>query len=119
MPQYLLSVHTEENAPRPAMTDDEVRRLFEIIAKLETEMVAADALLFSGRLTEPSAASVVDSRNGSVITTDGPFVEAKESIGGFYIIQAEDLDAAQRWAAKTSAAVRVPIEVRPFLATHQ
>ncbi|MFN2418189.1 MAG: YciI family protein [Candidatus Limnocylindria bacterium] len=51
--------------------------------------------------------------------TDGPLVEAKESIGGFYIVQAEDLDAALRWAAKTSAAIKMPIEVRPFLATQQ
>lgn len=114
MPQYLLSVHTAESASGPAMTDEEARRGFEAVAGLEAEMTAADALVFSGRLTDPSSATVVNAQNGSVVTTDGPYVEAKESIGGFYIVEAEDLDAALRWATKTSEAIRMPIEVRPF-----
>jgi hypothetical protein len=48
------------------------------------------------------------------MTTDGPFVEAKEHLGGFYILEAEDLDAALAWAAKVTEAVHAPIEVRPF-----
>jgi uncharacterized protein YciI len=51
---------------------------------------------------------------GDVLTTDGPFAESKEHLGRFYIIEAEDLDAALAWAPKTSAAVTHPIEVRPF-----
>ena len=113
MPQYLLSVHTSDE-PRPSMTEEQTSNGMEAIAELETEMRSGNALLFSGRLTAPTSATVVDARNGSVVTTDGPYAEAKESIGGFYIIEADDLDAATRWAAKTSAAVHMPIEVRPF-----
>lgn len=119
MPQYLLSVHTAEGATQPAASDDEARRGFEVIAELEAQMTSANALRFSGRLTDPSSATVVDARNGSVVTTDGPYVEAKESIGGFYVVEADDLDAALEWAAKTSAAIRMPIEVRPFFASRQ
>jgi hypothetical protein len=117
MTEYLLSVHTSADAPRPTMTDEEARSGYEVIAKLEAEMTASDALVFSGRLTDASSATVVDARNGSVVVTDGPFVEAKELIGGFYIVEAHNLDAAQRWAEKTSAAIGMPIEVRPFVAT--
>jgi hypothetical protein len=52
--------------------------------------------------------------DGEVLTTDGPFVESKEHLGGFYIIQAEDLDAALAWASKVTGAIKMPIEVRPF-----
>ena len=52
--------------------------------------------------------------DGEVLTTDGPFAESKEHLGGFYIIEAEDLDAALAWASKATAAVAKPIEVRPF-----
>jgi hypothetical protein len=54
---------------------------------------------------------------GEVVTTDGPFVESKEHLGGFYIIQAEDLDAALAWASRVTAAINVPIEVRPSVET--
>jgi hypothetical protein len=57
---------------------------------------------------------VVRISGGEVVTTDGPFVESKEHLGGFYIIQAEDLDAALAWASKVTSAIKVPIEVRPF-----
>jgi hypothetical protein len=70
--------------------------------------------VFSGRLHEPDTATVVRLSGGEVVTTDGPFVESKEHLGGFYIIQAEDLDAALAWASKVTTAIEVPIEVRPF-----
>jgi hypothetical protein len=71
-------------------------------------------LVFSGRLHEPDSATVVRVSDGEVLTTDGPFVESKEHLGGFYIIEAEDLDAALGWASKVTAAIKAPIEVRPF-----
>jgi hypothetical protein len=114
MARYLLSVHVSEGQTNPSMTEEEMRRGFEVIGELEADMQKAKALVFSGRLTEPGSAKVVDATNGAVVTTDGPFVEAKESIGGFYIIDAADLDAATDWAARTSIAVGMPIEVRPF-----
>jgi hypothetical protein len=119
MTQYLLSVHTADDAPQPPMSDEDARRGFEVVAALEADMAAADALVFSGRLTDAASATVVDARNGKVFTTDGPYIEAKEAIGGFYVVEAEDLDAALRWAAKTSAAIKMAIEVRPFLASRQ
>ena len=60
------------------------------------------------------AATVVRVSDGEVLTTDGPFAEAKEHLGGFYILEADDLDAALAWASKTTEAVSKPIEVRPF-----
>ena len=59
-------------------------------------------------------ATVVRVSDGEVLTTDGPFAESKEHLGGFYIIEAEDLDSALGWASKVTAAVAKPIEVRPF-----
>jgi hypothetical protein len=114
MAHYLLSVHTGEDDSPNSMTDEQMREGYAAIAELESEMRSADALRFSGRLTAPSSATVVDARNGSVRTTDGPYIESKEAIGGFYIVEADDLDAALAWAAKTSAAIHMPIEVRPF-----
>jgi hypothetical protein len=67
-------------------------------------------------LHEPDTATVVRVSDGEVLTTDGPFAESKDHLGGFYIIQAADLDAALGWAAKVTAAIRSPIEVRPFAA---
>ena len=66
-------------------------------------MKAAEALVFSGRLTEPDAATVVRMAGDALLTTDGPFAESKEHLGGFYIIEADDLDAALAWASKTTA----------------
>ena len=75
---------------------------------------SAGALVFSGRLLEPETATVVRMTGGELLTTDGPFAESKEHLGGFYIIEAADLDAALAWASKTTEAVGQPIEVRPF-----
>jgi hypothetical protein len=114
MPRYLLSVHTVEGQAREPMTDQEVQQSWKQVQVLEQEMQAAGAWVFSGRLHEPDTATVVRPCGGEVVTTDGPFVESKEHLGGFYIIQAEDLDAALVWASKVTGAIKVPIELRPF-----
>jgi hypothetical protein len=114
MPHYLLSVHTVEGDRREPPTEEQMRQFMEQIGMLEQEMKSAGAWLFSGRLHEPDTATVVRISNGEVLTTDGPFAESKEHLGGFYIIKAEDLDAALTWAAKTTRAVGMPIEVWPF-----
>lgn len=77
-------------------------------------MRSAGALLVSGRLAEADASAVVDASSGKVVTTDGPFIESKEVLGGFYIIDAPDRGAALAWAEKTSASIGMPIEIRPF-----
>ena len=114
MAQYLLSVHSVEGEVGDPMTEEEMRQFMERVGVLEQEMKSAGAWLFGGALHEPDTATVVRVSDGEVLTTDGPFVEAKEHLGGFYIIEANDLDAALAWASKTTAAVSKAIEVRPF-----
>jgi hypothetical protein len=119
MPEYLLSVHTgtadAEAEPATPMGPEQ----FQQLTALEAEMKETGAWLFSGRLTGPDVATVVNASRGEVLTTDGPFVESKEHLAGFYIVAADDLDAALRWASRTSAIIGEPIEVRPFFATSQ
>lgn len=114
MTHYLLSVHTISGERREPPSEERVREYSARIDALEDEMRAASALVFSGRLDAPEAAAVFDATNGEVQTTDGPFLESKEAIGGFYIIEAPTPDAARAWASKTSAVVGMPIELRPF-----
>ena len=114
MPQYLLSVHIVEGEPPEPMSDEQMQQFMQRIGSLEEEMKSSGAWLFSGRLHEPDTATVVRMADGEVLTTDGPFAESKEHMGGFYIIEAADLDAALGWASKTSACIERPIEVRPF-----
>lgn len=113
MTRYLLSVHVGADDRPQQMTDAETQRGFARIADLEREMRAAGALLLSARLEGPEAASVVRAAGGRrPAITDGPYIEAKEAIGGFYLIQAADRDTALEWAARTSESIGMPIEVR-------
>ena len=116
MAHYLLSVHSVEGRAREPMTDEETQQSHKQLGVLEQELKSAGAWVVSGRLHQPNTATVVRIADGEVVTTDGPFVESKEHLGGFYIIQAEDLDAALVWASKATAAVGKPIEVWPFAA---
>jgi hypothetical protein len=84
------------------------------VIALEDEMDASGTFVFGGALHGPETATVLRAGDADVVMTDGPFVEAKEHIAGFYIINAEDLDAALAWAKKVVAALNHPIEVRPF-----
>jgi hypothetical protein len=113
MSQYLLSVHSVPD-DRAQPTEPMPPQRFEQVLALQDEMKAAGAWLFGGRLTDAATATVVDMSDGEMLTTDGPFAESKEHLGGFYIVEADDLDAALRWAAKTSTIIGAPIEVRPF-----
>lgn len=87
------------------------------IAAVEADMKASNAFVFSARLHDSDASTVVRMGDGDLVMTDGPFIESKEHIGGFYIINAEDLDAALAWAGRVVEAINAPIEVRPFVAT--
>jgi hypothetical protein len=116
MTRYLLSVHSVEGEVRDPMTEEEMRRSHQQLRTIEAAMASAGAWVFSGRLHDPDTATVVRVSGGEVLTTDGPFAESKEHLGGFYVIEAADLDAALGWAAKVTAAINVPIEVRPFAA---
>ena len=117
MSQYLLSVHSAEGHIREQPSPADMQVYMERVVALEAEMDAAGTFVFGGRLHGPDAATVVASNEGDVVMTDGPFAEAKEHVAGFYIINADDLDAALAWAGKVVNAIGAPIEVRPFAAT--
>jgi hypothetical protein len=118
MGQYLLSTfQVEGEVPGAPSTPDEVQAFMQRVAALEDEMEASGTFVFGGALHGPDASTVLRGTGGEVITTDGPFVEAKEQIAGFYIIDADDLDAALAWGRKVVDAIQHPIEIRPFRAT--
>jgi hypothetical protein len=118
MNQYLLSTYAvEDETPRVPGTPEEMQRFMERVAALEAEMETSGTFVFGGALHGPDAATVVRVGDGDPIMTDGPYVEAKEHIAGFYIINADGLDAALAWAGKVVEAINHPIEVRPFRAT--
>ena len=118
MGQYLLSTFAEKDeASRRPSTPEEMQTFMKRVATLEDEMEASGTFVFGGQLHGPDAATVVRAGEVDAVMTDGPFVEAKEHIAGFYIINADDLDAALAWAKKVVDAINHPIEVRPFRAT--
>jgi hypothetical protein len=111
MTQYLLSVYQPDGPPPPEVDLDEVMRELDVVNQ---ELKAAGAWVFAGGLHEPSTATVVRVRDGDMLTTDGPFAEGKEHLGGFTIVKAPDLDAALEWGRRFARATTLPIEVRPF-----
>ena len=118
MSQYLLSTYMVEGEVRGGpSTPEEMQAFMGRIIALEEEMDNTGTFVFGGALHGPDAATVVRHGDGDVVMTDGPFAEAKEHIAGFYIINADDLDAALAWADKVADATNHPIEVRPFRAT--
>src|SRR5262245_14341886 len=112
MTQYMLSVHSPANQVREPMTEGQARDGFARVAQLESEMEAADAFVLSARLSPPSEAKVIRRGPGRPKATDGPFAETKELLGGFYLIEAEDNEAALDWATRVSDTIGEPIEVR-------
>jgi hypothetical protein len=114
MKQYMLSVPMIEGAsPRPP---DEMQKAFAQTARLNEEMQGAGAWVFGGGLLPANSATVVEAEaeGDGFLVTDGPFTESKEHIGGFWVIAAEDLDAALAWAKKAAVACGERVEVRPF-----
>jgi hypothetical protein len=106
MTQYLLGVqHVDGESDEHERGD---------VAKLNEEMVAKGVWVFGGGLEPRTAASVVRAHQGDVLITDGPFVESKEYMAGFWVIEAPDLATAQQWATRASKACARPIEVTPF-----
>ncbi len=111
MKHYLLSMYQPAGPiPGPEILGPIMRDL----AALRQEMKTAGAWLFSGGLHAPATATVVRLKDREVITTDGPYVEGKEHVGGFTIILVPDLDSALEWARKFARITTLPIEVRPF-----
>ncbi|MDH5373381.1 MAG: YciI family protein [Acidimicrobiia bacterium] len=118
MPQYLLSTFTVvDEVPGAPNTSEEMQAFMQRIIALEAEMDASGTFVFGGALHGTDATTIVRFQDSEVAMADGPFAESKEQLAGFYIINAEDLDAALTWAGKVAEATNHPIEVRPFRAT--
>ena len=112
MTQYLLSVYDTQGAAPPA--DDVIAQMYADVDSVNQEMQGAGVWVFGGGLMPAETATVVRVQGDDILTTDGPLPEAKEHLGGFWIIEAADLDAALAWARKATRACRGPVEVRPF-----
>jgi len=112
MKQYMLSVHMVEGEPAPSEAD--MQRSYAAVDAFNDELMKSGNWVFAGGLHPPATATVVRSAGGKVVTTDGPFAETKEQLGGFWVIQAPDLDAALAIAARGSEACGGAVEVRPF-----
>jgi hypothetical protein len=111
MTQYLLSIYQPDGpAPDPEFLEPIMRDL----AALNREMQAAGAWVFAAGLHPAESATVLRPSGGEILVTDGPFTEGKEHLGGFTVIEAEDLDEALGWARKLAGATTLPVEVRPF-----
>jgi hypothetical protein len=114
MPNYLLSIvqPTGGTPPPPEVLD----RIMRDVEAVRQEMVSAGVWVFSGGLYAPDTATVVRHRDGEILTTDGPYAEGKEYVGGLTIVRAPDLDAALEWGGKLARAlVGLAVEVRPFV----
>jgi len=112
MPQYLVAIHHPDNYDPSTESEAMVRD----IDTLNEEMIAADARFFAGGLNAPSNAKSLRAQpDGKVLVIDGPYLEAKEHIGGFWILEAPDMDKALEWGRKAVVACRAPVEVRAFL----
>jgi hypothetical protein len=105
-------VHAVEGAPVPS--EETMQTAYAQTDRLNEELRAAGAWVFAGGLLPPATATVVRVENGRTTTTDGPFAETKEQLGGFWVLRCADLDEALAWAEKCSVACMNPVEVRPF-----
>jgi hypothetical protein len=111
MKQYLLSIYQPDGDPPPPEVLEPIMR---DLAALAQEMKEAGVWVFNGGLHAPGTATVVRLQDGDVLTTDGPYLEGKEHIGGFTVIQAPDLDSALEWGRRLTRVLTLPIEVRPM-----
>jgi hypothetical protein len=116
MSQYLLAVnHTPEDlAALEALPPEQLQAMFDATGKVNDRMQAEGVWVFAGGLQAHDATTTVDHTGAEPIITDGPFVESKEYLGGFWVIEVPDLDAALTWAAAGSKACGSRVEVRPF-----
>ena len=112
MPQYLLSVWHDEDYDLDFSSPEAQRRVAQV-GEFNGELERAGAWVFGAGLHPASSATVVRSTGGDVSMTDGPYAETKEQMGGFWMIEAPDLDAALEWAGRAAAACEGPVEVRP------
>lgn len=110
MPQYLLSI-IQPDGPEPSA--EFLAPILRDLDQVNRAMRDAGVWVFAAGLHPPDTATVLSLADGEVLTTDGPFAEGKEHVGGFTVIQADDLDVALEWGARLARAITLPIEVRP------
>ena len=110
MTEYLIAFNDEWV---PDLTDEDLREASKAASALRAEMKAAGVLIFTGGLDDSPAFSV-DASSGTPMFTDGPFVETKEHLGGFAVVDVADDDAARYWAGRIAVAVGWPQEVHRF-----
>ena len=108
MPHYLLSIYQPDGGVPGA---EAMARITADLHQLNEELRENGSWVFTGGLHAPASATVV---RADGMITDGPYLEGKEHIGGFWVITAPDLDEALAWGRKAAAATTLPIEVRPF-----
>ena len=111
MPQYLVAIHHPDGYDGSL----EGEAMMRDIDVLNEEMVAAGARIFAGGLSPASSARSVRAQpGGKVLITDGPYLETKEHVGGFWLLKCANMDEALAWGRKAVVACRATIEVRPF-----
>ena len=109
MPQFLVAIHHPDNFDPSAESESTIRD----ISALNKEMIAAGVRTFVGGLEGARKAKSLRAQpDGDVMVTDGPYIEAKEHVGGFWILETADLDEALEWGRKAVKACRAPVEVR-------
>ena len=113
MPQYLISVWHDDEYDLDFTTPD-AQRIGPKVGAVNEEMTASGTWVFGGGLVPASSATVLRANGDAVSMTDGPYAETKEQMGGFWVIEAADLDAALEWGRKCAVACEGPVEVRPF-----
>jgi hypothetical protein len=114
MTRYLVAIHHPDNYD-PSLEDEAMHRDIDV---LNEEMEAAGVRVFVGGLCPASSAKSLRAQpDGKVIVTDGPYLETKEHVGGFWVLEVADLNEALAWGRKATAACRAPVEVRPFWPT--
>ena len=111
MAQYLLSVMEPTGG---TIEPELLQQIIEDVEAVDRSMREAGVWVFAGGLHQPDTATVLRAQDGKVVVTDGPFAEGKEHLGGFTIVDVDDLDAALEWGSRLATATTLPIEVRPF-----
>jgi hypothetical protein len=112
MPQYMISVWHDETYEVDFSTPD-AQRLVAQVGEFNAQLQGAGAWVFAAGLHPSSSATVVRSSGGDISMIDGPYAETKEQMGGFWMIEAADLETALEWAGQAAAACDGPVEVRP------
>jgi hypothetical protein len=112
--QYLLLIYGDENGWE-TMSEEEGRQVMEAYGTYTQELESSGAMVGGNALQPTQTATTVRVRNDETLTTDGPFAETKEQLGGYYLVDVDSLDDALEWAAKIPGARHGAIEVRPVM----